>query len=124
MAAPGRRSGCAGKRWPTRVNKAARVLSGQRDDDYDPGVAVLTDLRQAFSDTAPKLPTDRLIRALRAIEEPAFAEGYTTMTPQRLSTIVRRFGIRPKNMRIRGESGVRKGYDRAMFEAVWSRYLD
>jgi hypothetical protein len=107
--------------WSDSARAAALELS-VTDDEEDPGVQMLTDLRAAFAKHgASKAASGDLLAALRRLEDPSFAGDYQGLTPADLARHLRPFEIRPKTIRIGTKT--RKGYDSGWFADAWRRYL-
>ena len=79
---------------------------------------------QFFIDAdALKLASRDICTRLAELEERPWDEyrAGRALTPRRLASIVRPYGIRPKNIRL--EHYTCKGYDFDQFRDAWSRYL-
>lgn len=108
----------AGADWPERARHAALCLSN-RDEEQDPGVQILGDLRAVFVD--PKMRTAEMLGALRRLDDVAYEGDYRHMTGAALARVLRAFQIKPKTLRF-GQS-IAKGYERSAFENAWARYV-
>ena len=100
------------------ARRAALALSGGRDlNSEDLRTRLLGALREVFEEEgADRLPTARILEALRARE----GEGWSDLTPERLARLLKPFGLGPRKW---WEGGTIRGYVRADLEPVWSRYL-
>jgi hypothetical protein len=122
----------AGGPWQARAIAAARALSGNRDDDVEQGdsLRLLHDCRDVFSEDE-KLPTAQLLAGLLAIDDAPWAERWakrdkellepTPGAARRLASMLRPFGIRPRNLKL-ASGTVWKGYLRDDFQNAWERY--
>lgn len=112
----------AGGDWPDRARRIAVEMASAKDDDLSPATLLLSDLRDMFvrggvDRIVTYLLTDELVR----MEERPWARWSDSLAPANLADMLRPFGIKPKRMRQSGR--VMRGYERAMFEDVWVRYL-
>ncbi len=117
----------AGGEWPQRARRAAVELSGARPAEDDSiGVRLLADIHQAFADTnADRLSTAELLARLHMDEEAPWGEFGKPPKPlsaRGLSRLLRRFGIRPRTVRL-DDGTTPKGYHADQFEDAWKRYL-
>jgi hypothetical protein len=105
---------------------ACQFHAKREEDDIDPAIALLRDIRLAFKERRMYLPNHcfssaDLLEAVRSVEDPQYPGE---LTKADLSAILRRFKIRPK----RHHDPVTKkkifGYRRADFEAHWREHLD
>jgi hypothetical protein len=119
----------AGGHWPQTARAAAQALSGEREDPTE-GIKLLADIRQVFDQSGEdRLPTDRLIRGLAALDGRPwgdYAEGFRGQDPRpitdrQLAKILGPFGIKSKTIRI--GAATPKGYTRADLDDAWERYL-
>ncbi len=113
----------AGGHWPARARAAALALSGERDlGDERLGVVLLHDVRRVFEMRhAEWLDTADLIAALKDDAEAPWADlGPHGLTPHRLASLLRPYGIAPRPR----ADGQARGYAGDAFEDAWARYLD
>jgi len=118
----------AGGDWPARARAAALALSGAeaRQDDSR-GVQLLADLRGRLTEEngiqIESVFTADLVAWLNANPERPWATWNRgrPITPKQVADLLRPFGIRPKQIRIGGESS--KGYPRADCDDAFARYL-
>jgi hypothetical protein len=80
------------------------------------------------SNNQPAMKTPTLLAALAAIEESPWKDirvGGMRMDARGLALRLRPYGIKPRNIRWRNETGesVSKGYYHADFEDAWARYV-
>jgi hypothetical protein len=110
-------------RWFVRAQKAAIVLSKRQPDEEEYSIRLLADAHAIFERRGgDRILTAALIEELHAIEDAPWSEWHgKPISANRLSTILRRFEIRPRQMRD-GESNA-KGYRREDFEDAWKRYF-
>lgn len=114
----------AGDNWPQLARKAAIALnSGTDPEDESLGVRLLFDCRRCFEPRSDGvIPTLKLIDQLRGLEDSPWADlDGKGVTPHRLSRLLRRYGIAPKDSRT--AEGVLKCYDPKCFEDAFERYL-
>lgn len=111
----------AGGDWPNRARKAAVALVAQsKQSTPSLGVRLLADSRRVFGNHDAMF-TEDVLAALHKIEEAPWADLCGKPLDARgLSSRLRPYGIKPKQVRI-GES--RKGYARADLFDAWQRYL-
>jgi hypothetical protein len=86
------------------------------------GIRLLADIRAAF-DGEQSLFSSRLVDKLTADPEAPWAD-YSRGKPlsqKQLANRLRAYGIVPETVWVEGKSA--KGYKRAAFEDVWTRYV-
>jgi len=111
--------------WPRLARQSAVTLHGLEGEAPSIGAELLADIKTVFDDKrSSKLFSADLLAALVADDESPWAAWNRgkPMTPRQLSTKLGEFGIKPKKLRIGYDTG-KKGYERADFVEVWSRYL-
>jgi hypothetical protein len=113
----------AGGEWPMRARQSAVELSGssaQEDDSW--GTTLLKDIKRLFADRkVDRLTSVDLTSALADIEESPW--GDLRGKPLNAAGLAKRlnpFGIKPKQIRIGGETF--KGYLKDYFVDTWGRY--
>jgi hypothetical protein len=114
----------AGGEWPKRAREAAaRLSSDQEPDEETLGIRLLADCRMAFGHQ-DRLPTRDLLEHLRGLEEAPWAsfKNDKPLSPRTLASILGRFEIRSRTIRLDDET-TPKGYLRERFEDAWNRYL-
>lgn len=117
----------AGGPWPRLARQACRrmVDAEVRTEEDNPGGArILADIRRIFhaAGDPDSITTDQLLFTLNGDPEAPWAEsGRGGLTPRRLSSMLREFGISSGNVRI-GDGTQRKGYLRHKFADAWRRY--
>jgi hypothetical protein len=112
----------AGAAWPERARAACIALRGGSDEfEEDIGVELLADIEKAFGDDE-RLTTEDLLQRLVGDPERPWAHWSkgAPMNALQLARKLRPFGIKPKQLRV--ASGNLRGYERASFEDVFSRY--
>jgi hypothetical protein len=111
-----------GGAWPGRARVAAVALVAEgRDTEPSLGVKLLADLRQVFGDSS-EMASKAVLESLHAILESPWSDLRGKPLDQRgLANHLRQYGVRSKTIRV-GEA-TPKGYVRADFLDVWSRYL-
>lgn len=114
-----------GGEWPELARAAAVGLSNSKGSSDLPSVSLqlIEDLRGAWAEGVPGLPTTDLIKRIYAIEESPWAtwqgRGFNAHD---LSLFLRRYGIKSAQLRV-GATRV-QGYKWAdLYEKAWSRYL-
>jgi hypothetical protein len=116
-----------GSGWPARARAAAVALSGERETEDDSiGVQLLADIAQAFGDR-DRVPTDELVRNLKAIEEsPWGAWGSRRrepgLTARDLASLLRPYEIRSRSIRL-ADGHTPKGFLKKQFDDAWKRYV-
>ena len=112
----------AGARWPMRARLAATTLSARVTvDDDTVSIRLLQDIRHVFTDE--RLGSADLVYRLTLLEDRPWADWRSgcPISPARVATLVRPFGIRPTKLRFGNKTA--NGYTRRMFEDAWSRYV-
>jgi hypothetical protein len=114
----------AGKGWPQRLTTALQaVFNAARVEDGSIGVTLLADIRAVFDERkTDAVPSAILAGCLCKIEGRAWAEWNhgNEMTANNLARQLRKFRICSQSIRVGDKTP--KGYRRADFEDVWSRY--
>lgn len=119
----------AGGDWPERARAAALSLMGDVDVEEDSwGVQLLADLRQIWDleELGATLYSSDLCSKLKQLEDRPWAGwGRNRKTagfnPRDLAQLLRRYGIKPKTVRIGTDTA--KGYHYDQFEDAWARYV-
>jgi hypothetical protein len=115
----------AGGDWPELARSACKAMTAaaeQGDGSLDE--RLLADVRAVFGDGEDKLPTDTLLKRLRALEEAPWDDVDGKGKPldaRGLANRLRPFDVRPKVLR-EGQKTPR-GYERADLADAWRRYL-
>lgn len=111
--------------WPRAGHRAARLLSGSRDDDDGAGTLLLADLRDLFTDKkASRLSSTAIVEELVKMEDrpwPEWKRG-KQITFRQLAVLLKPFGIHSRSLRI-DESQTAKGYYFEDFKDAFARYL-
>ena len=113
----------AGGAWPRRARMAARVLSGDVEDEESLGVRLLADVRRVLEGyRGDRIRSRELVDRLVALEEAPWSEykgrGLSTHS---LANFLRPFSI--SSAKHRFADGAFNGYQLAEFEEAWRRYL-
>jgi hypothetical protein len=112
--------------WPDRARKAAEVMTAaetERDDDGSTGVRLLADLRSIFGN-ANGLRTDTILERLCELDEAPWGDWYGRRLDARtLAKLLRRYGVKSRDVREDGTGPNRKGYYRADLHTHWVRYV-
>jgi hypothetical protein len=115
----------AGGDWPERLARAADALA-PKDAGEGRGVRLLADLRAIFDQHAgaDALPSAKLCDALAEVDGAPWADCShgRPITPNKLASLLKPFGIAPGTVRIGDDTP--KGYRRNAFAEAWNRYLD
>jgi putative DNA primase/helicase len=115
----------AGGHWPETARAAALELSRPVEaDEESAGVRLLSDIRDVFDERGiDRIASAALVESLREIEDGPWAEWHKGrgLTTNSLASLLRRFDIRSRNVRIRQE--VLKGFHLEQFEDPFGRYL-
>ncbi len=111
-----------GGAWPKRARASAvSLVSASADDGGSLGLRLLTDLHTVFGG-AKALFTVDLLTALHTLEESPWGDlKGRPLDPHRLSTLLKPYGVKSKQVRI-GEKS-QKGYSRDNLADAWTRYL-
>lgn len=118
------RSGKASESYAPSAKKRAVSRPPPPDLTDFGNIAILADIRSVFvQKTVARMPSDRLLHAIRLLDDPSFTGTYQHMTPALLAARLKSFGIRPKMIRF--ETGVppRRGYLLDDFAEAFARYL-
>lgn len=110
--------------WPDKARRAAIALCKGTMDEEGIEEMLLYDLRDMFAkENEPKVFSQKIINFLKKLEDrpwPEYINGQP-ITPPQLAKILGRFGIKPKNVKIKGIT--KKGYFVADFKDSFTRYL-
>ena len=108
--------------WPQRARDAAVALvAAAGESEPSLGIRLLADMRTVLG-ASDALPTAEILVALINLTESPWGDLKSKpITDRALSTRLRQYGIRSKNVRI-GER-ISKGYAREDFHDAWLRYL-
>jgi hypothetical protein len=120
----------AGGEWPTKGRKAAVALCADvevEDDSF--GVQLLTDLKRIWDpdEVGYTLSSAAICDALTSSDDGPWRtwgrnRKVPGFSPRDLAQHLRRYGIRPKTVRLGGDATA-KGYQHGQFTDAWSRYL-
>jgi hypothetical protein len=122
----------AGDWWATKAREAAVAIHQPTEEDGDLGVMLLAHVSEILRTArGGRMTTEKLLDALADREDwpwapmwgDALERGSVKGPASKLARILRPFGIRPRDIRITGFGGVRKGYLAADFEDAGRRYL-
>ena len=118
----------AGGDWPARARTAAQAMTAaeaQQEEDTSASVRLLSDLREVFDQAdAEALYSATILDALHKLDEAPWAEWYGhPLRPRELATMLRDYGVRPRDVREHGTGPQRKGYTRADLHEPWARYV-
>jgi hypothetical protein len=115
----------AGDGWLQRLTAALRtIFDATGAEDGSIGATLLADIRTVFDEQkTDRIPSKVLAGHLCEIEGRPWAEWShgRGMNANNLARQLKRFGVYPLNIRV-GSDETPKGYRRADFEEVWSRY--
>ena len=101
----------------------ACLIICNRKDEPSLNEMLLSDIREVF--ITERISSVDLLERLKADSE-KYWSTYNNGTPlnvHQLAKKLKSFGIKSKAMRIKGEQGTVKGYDKADFVKVWANYL-
>ena len=101
----------------------ACLIICNRKDEPSLNEMLLSDIREVF--ITERISSVDLLERLKADSE-KYWSTYNNGTPlnvHQLAKKLKSFGIKSKAMRIKGEQGTVKGYERADFVKVWANYL-
>ena len=142
----------AGGHWPSRARVAAVAhVADSKAASPSLGVLLLRDLRAIFQQAAgcsgvadntdpwgeepspgvtdidlanENLGTQYILAKLNGLDESPWGDIHGRMLDSRgLSRRLAKFGVKPKNVRVRGQQGVVKGYSGSDLVDPWQRYL-
>lgn len=113
----------AGGEWPARSRRAAETLSAGRSDETR-AVMLIEDIHDIFAERGvDRIASSDLAAALAEREDrpwPEWRRG-KPITPRQIARLLEPFGIKPAARRDGGT--VFKGYTKAQFVDVFTRYL-
>lgn len=116
----------AGGNWEDRLLNAARELS-KNEEEADRGEMLLKDVKAIFKEAGDPayIQTKELIDRLNENEESPWADsrGGKGLSPQRLSVMLRRFGIKSSRKRVSENPNPIRGYWLEDFRDSFSRYF-
>jgi Protein of unknown function (DUF3631)/Primase C terminal 2 (PriCT-2) len=114
-----------GGEWPEKAREAAATIARLKATlDASIRIQLLSDIRVAFGMGTDRFFSSTLIEKLTADPEGTWA-GYNRgkpFTQKQLASRLRNYGILSETVWIDKKSA--KGYNRAAFEDVWTRYLE
>jgi hypothetical protein len=109
----------AGDAWPRYAAWAAQTIE-ENNGPRDSGLMLLGNIRQIFEEAeAPFLLSQALCESLNANEE--WAWGRDPITPHRLASMLKAFGIRPEKRHLPDGKQAR-GYRVQAFKDAWELY--
>jgi len=114
----------SGAPWPQLVRSAALALHQVAEEEGDYGLLLLQDLKTLFDTTgSASLTSSSILEALVAMEDRPWAEyrNDRPMTKRGLASLIGRFGVKPKNIRVGPE--VLKGYEYSALSTAFGIYL-
>ncbi len=117
----------AGGHWPVLARSACTAMTDYesgRDEDGGLKIRILADIRRAFASEGdqPTIRTGRLLEILNQDQEAPWAEHSPNgLTPRGLQILLQDYGIKSANRRFPGGHQA-KGFTRAQFTDVWTRY--
>lgn len=114
-----------GGEWPTRARSAMLTIEGGKEsDDEGIGPMILADIREVFqSANLLKLHSQELVDYLVELDDRPWAEwkGGKPMSKASLAKMLKPFSIKSRQMKIGSVN--KNGYEVAMFEDAFARYL-
>ncbi|MDP9176745.1 MAG: DUF3631 domain-containing protein [Gemmatimonadota bacterium] len=114
----------AGGAWPELSRTAACALYGIAEEEGDSGLLLLQDLKSLFDlQGGGTLSTSSILEALAAMEDRPWPEysNHRPISKRGLASLVGRFGVKPKNIRLGSE--VVKGYEYSALQPAFTTYL-
>ena len=124
--------------WPDRARRAALLVEQDREflETLSAGELLVQDVLRVFKDErVEQIASASLVVALTRLPQSVWARRWPKVRAgreeellgeqQELADLLKGFGVRPKVLHS-GRGAARKayrGYDRVMFEEVWSRYV-
>jgi len=114
----------AGGKWPELSRAAACALYGFAEEEGDYGLLLLQDLKALFDDRGNAvLASTAIVESLAAMEDRPWSEyrNNTPISKRGLATLLGRFGVKPKNIRLGAE--IVKGYEYAALLPAFNTYL-
>jgi len=113
---------CAGKKIGQEARETAINLTMESTNQKPTlGIQLLKDLKDLFLEKE-KLSTVEILSQLNNKEESPWGDFYKNgLSPGKLASMLKPYGIRPKTMRI--NTSVFKGYEIDQFMDPWNRYI-
>ena len=114
----------AGGNWPEITRQAAIGLTQAEEDEDSIKTQLLLDIKTTFEEQGTdRIWTDQLLESLHGMEERAWSDWKNgrALSSRNLSQLLKRFGIRSKDIKIGGTN--KKGYRLDDFNEAFSRYL-
>jgi hypothetical protein len=114
-----------GSAWSARARRAAQeIVAGRIEEDDSVGVQLLLAIHGVFTEDYTTMHTSDLVTRLNEYEEANYrnwnnGRGINAMD---LARILKRYDIRPKDVRAGALMANKKGYERGMFQDAWKRY--
>jgi hypothetical protein len=112
----------AGEAWPSVARVAAVALvADAKQTTPSLGVQLLSDLKRVFGD-ADQLSTESILDQLHRLDEAPWGDlRGKPLDARGLSSRLRPYGVKPRNVRIGGTTP--KGYRREDLHDAWARYV-
>jgi hypothetical protein len=113
--------------WVETARAAAVALAGSADDEGDWALMLLHDLRDLFTQQAmtdDKLASEEIAKELAKREDRPWPEyrKERPISPRQIASLLSRFGIKPKNLRL-GTGQIVKGYRFGDCFPAFTRYI-
>jgi hypothetical protein len=119
----------AGGAWPELARAACEELCGTTSsaDEGTLGERLLSDLYAVWRDHEEHVFTTTLIDRLKLIEEAPWEDGWGNppkpLTARRMASLLRPYGVKPRNVWESGPGVQAKGYYRDDLADSWQRYV-
>jgi hypothetical protein len=114
-----------GPEWATRARLAAQeIVASRLAEDDSEGVRLLVAIRAVFTEDYSAMHSMELVTRLNDYEEGGYKSwnGTKGIFPTDVAKILKRYDIRPKDVRAGNANVNKKGYQRAWFRDAWERY--
>ncbi|WP_432474143.1 DUF3631 domain-containing protein [Amphritea sp. HPY] len=115
---------CLGGEWPIRAREAMMALERVKDDEDSIGPQLLQDIQKIFAgQQSSRIHSMDLVRELVCLEDRPWAEWNhgKQLTTNSLARLLKHYGIKPRQIKI--DTVNKNGYELAMFEDAFARYL-
>lgn len=116
----------AGRDWPERIERAARTLAAEREDDGDDGERLVHDIRATFAMVSDPIviQSGELLQRLNSIETSDWGDARDGrgLSTHALARRLKQFAVKPRLDRHPETAAVVRGYWRADFQSVFERY--
>jgi putative DNA primase/helicase len=118
-----------GGEWPQKAPEIALKMIQQKNDDQSPSIMLLSDIRKVIhSQSVERIGSGKLLQELKKLDGRPWAgdERERELSPSRLASLLKPFGIFTRDMRVKDDKGQDrnlKGFLVSQFDLAWQQYL-